>query len=293
MIEEKAYAKVNLSLDVIKRRKDGYHAVKMIMQTIDLYDTLTFEKKEEGIKLVTDNYALNKEAESGKDNLIVKAAKAFFEHTGIRGGVEINLYKRIPLAAGMGGGSSDAAAALRALNSLYSAGLSADKLREIGVNIGADVPFCVEGGTCLCEGIGEALTKLPDLSLTDILICKPRIDVSTKAVYEAYDSLEKPLHPDVAAMKELIVSCDVEKKDLALLMGNSLEKVTAGLYPEIEKIKEKLLASGALNAMMSGSGPTVFGVFDSKEACVKAGKAIMSKYPLYVTRVTTSINPKE
>lgn len=293
MVEEKAYAKVNLSLDVIKRRKDGYHAVKMIMQTIDLYDTLTFEKTEKEIKLVTDNYFLNKEAESGKDNLVVKAAKAFFEYTGINGGVEINLYKRIPLAAGMGGGSSDAAAALRALNSLYCAGLSADKLREIGVTIGADVPFCVEGGTCLCEGIGEVLTKLPDLPLTDILICKPRIDVSTKAAYEAYDSLENPFHPDVAAMKELIVSCEVEKQALAALMGNSLEKVTSGLYPEIESIKGKMLQAGALNAMMSGSGPTVFGVFGSKEACVNAGKSIMAKCPLYVTRVTSSINPKE
>lgn len=258
MITEEAYAKINLSLDITGKRANGYHDVRMVMQSIDLHDTLSFEAKETGISLVTDNEELNRESESGKDNLIVKAAKALFAYTGCERGVKISLTKRIPIAAGMAGGSTDAAATLRGLNRLFSFGLDVETLKEIGVKLGADIPFCIEGGTQLAEGIGEKLTKLRTPDRTLLVICKPNINVSTKEVYERYDALTNVKHPDVDAQLACVAGNDCE--GVYKNMGNVLAYVTEGLYPIISDIKATMCENGAEYAMMSGSGPTVFGI---------------------------------
>lgn len=276
MITQEAYAKINLSLDVIGKRANGYHDVRMIMQSIDLHDTLSFAEKESGITLITDNEELNKESESGKDNLIVKAARAILEYTGSTKGVEIRLTKRIPIAAGMAGGSTDAAATLRGLNRLFSWDLDAKTLCEIGVKLGADIPFCIEGGTQLSEGIGEVLTKLPTPPHARLVICKPNINVSTKDVYERLDSLSGYTHPDVDAGVDAIRRGD--NKALFDSMGNVLASVTEGLYPVITKIKDTMLENGATVAMMSGSGPTVFAVVEDEKKQNALVKILQNQY---------------
>lgn len=263
MVTEEAYAKINLSLNVLGRRPDGYHEVSMIMQSIDLHDTLTFEKTEQGIILTTDSGELNAEADSGKENLIVRAAKTLFFREKESGGAKITLTKRIPIAAGMAGGSTDAAAALRGLNRLYGYGLSGRELKEIGVTLGADIPFCIEGGTQLSEGIGEILTKLPAPGHTALVICKPPVNISTKEVYERFDALEDPDHPDVATMRAAIEAGEFSK--IPSLCGNSLETVTRKLYPRISEIEDFFMEKGAVKAMMSGSGPTVFAIVKDED----------------------------
>lgn len=263
MIKEEAYAKINLSLDVVGKRPDGYHLVKMIMQTIDLHDTLEFEACDAGIVLSTDSKVLNSESGEGKDNLIVKAARAIFEYVGKDSGVSVKLTKRIPIAAGMAGGSSDAAATLRGINRLYNLGLTTKELEKIGVGLGADVPFCIEGGTKLCEGIGEVLTTLPKPGHTALVIVKPDLSVSTPVVYRAYDSLESPLHPDVDGQLAALRKGDNET--LTALMANSLEAVTKSMHPVIGEIEKKLEELGAIKAVMSGSGPTIFSVVNIED----------------------------
>ncbi len=258
IITEEAYAKINLSLDVSGRRPNGYHDVCMIMQSIDLHDTLTFEEIESGIVLTTDSEELNSESDAGMDNLIVKAAKALFLLKNETRGVKINLTKRIPIAAGMAGGSSDAAAALRGINRFFDYKLSIKELEEVGVKLGADIPFCLNGGTMLSEGIGEILTKLPTPGRTALIICKPPVNISTKEVYERFDALENPEHPDVKAMEKAIVNGEFDK--IPSLAGNSLEQVTKMLYPRIGEIEKFFEENGAVRAMMSGSGPTVFAI---------------------------------
>lgn len=265
-IIKKAYAKINLGLDVIRRREDGYHEVKMIMQTIDLYDVLTFKKrKERGIFVSTDN----KELPGDENNLVYKAAKLLLESYPINEesseqGVEIMLQKNIPMAAGMAGGSTDAAAVFHGINELYSLGLSADDMCKLAVNIGADVPYCIKGGTALSEGIGEILTILPDVPECFLLIAKPDIDVSTKFVYENLHANSLTEHPDIDGMTEAIYNHDLQ--GIISRMENVLETVTIKEYPIIDDIKKFMKENGAMNALMSGSGPTVFGVFDTKEA---------------------------
>ncbi|MBO4825186.1 MAG: 4-(cytidine 5'-diphospho)-2-C-methyl-D-erythritol kinase [Lachnospiraceae bacterium] len=289
-IYEQARAKINLSLDVTGKREDGYHLVRMIMQTLDLCDDLTFETAEAGtgITLITDSGVLNKEQSEGSDNLIIKAARALEKETGKTFDVTITLAKRIPIAAGMAGGSADAAATLRGLNRLFESGLSLDKLREIGLKLGADIPFCVEGGLCLCEGIGEILTPLTKLPNYPTVVCKPPIFVSTPSVYKAYDSLEAPFHPDVDGMLKAIGEYDA----LAIpgLLGNSLETVTAALHPIIKEIEASMMEAGALNSIMSGSGPTVFGLFNSVKEADDAAAKLKEKYKdyeIYSTKFNT------
>ena len=276
MIKEEAYAKINLSLDIVGKRPDGYHEVCMIMQTIDLHDTLTFEECDEGIVLVTDSEELNAESDSGKDNLIVKAAKALFLRKGENRGVKITLTKRIPIAAGMAGGSTDAAAALRGINRLFGYGLSDEELEEIGVKLGADVPYCVKGGTKLSEGIGEVLTELPTPVKTALVICKPPVNISTKEVYEKYDALKDPFHPDVKAMVEAIKAGESSK--IPGLCGNSLEKVTKEIYPRIGEIERFFEENGAIRAVMTGSGPTVF-AFVPKEDQARIESLAKERFP--------------
>lgn len=261
----KAMAKVNLGLDVLRRRENGYHDVKMVMQTVNLYDTLTISKTENAQIIITTNTG---ELPLNEDNLIYKAAKLLSTHTGKEYGVKIHLDKQIPIAAGMAGGSTDAAATLLGLNALYDLGLNKEELAKIGVKIGADVPYCIYGGTCLSEGIGEVLTKLPDAPDCFVVIAKPGIGVSTKYVYENLHIETVKDHPDIDGMIDAIKADNLD--GVAQKMENVLETVTIKRYPEIAVMKECLLENGAENALMSGSGPTVFGIFKEEEKAKRA-----------------------
>lgn len=282
-IQLKALAKINLGLDVLRRREDGYHEVKMIMQTISLYDELMLKKiKKPEIQLRTNLPYLP----TNENNLAYQAAKLLMDEYQIEGGLLIQLDKKIPVAAGMAGGSSDAAAVLWGVNQMYHLGLSRRELMERGVRLGADVPYCILRGTALAEGIGEKLKVLPPMPKCYLLIAKPGISVSTRFVYENLhaNELEKEQHPDVDAMIAAL-----RQKDLALLssrMGNILELVTIPAHPVIDKIKQEMRKAGALGAMMSGSGPTVFGIFDTQPKARKAYRALRASQlakQLYLT----------
>ena len=260
-----AFAKINLGLDVLGKREDGYHEVRMIMQTIRMYDQLDMRKSvEPGIHLTTNK----KYIPVDENNLVWRAAKLMMDTCGIIEGVSIHLHKVIPVAAGMAGGSSDAAATLVGMNRLFHCGLSKEKLIELGVQIGADVPYCVLRGTALAEGIGEKLTVLPPMPDCWILIGKPGISVSTKYVYTTLDLNTDTVHPDIDGMKKALE--DGNLYGITERMGNVLQDVTIPAYPEVERIKEQMKTLGAMNAMMSGSGPTVFGIFDNEEKAQEA-----------------------
>ena len=260
-----AFAKINLGLDVLGKREDGYHEVRMIMQTIRMYDQLDLRKSvEPGIHLTTNK----KYIPVDENNLVWRAAKLMMDTCGIIEGVSIHLHKVIPVAAGMAGGSSDAAATLVGMNRLFHCGLSKEKLMELGVQIGADVPYCVLRGTALAEGIGEKLTVLPPIPDCWILIGKPGISVSTKYVYTTLDLNTDTVHPDIDGMKKALE--DGNLYGITERMGNVLQDVTIPAYPEVERIKEQMKTLGAVNAMMSGSGPTVFGIFDNEEKAQEA-----------------------
>ncbi len=260
-----AFAKINLGLDVLGKREDGCHEVRMIMQTIRMYDQLDMRKSvEPGIHLTTNK----KYIPVDENNLVWRAAKLMMDTCGIMEGVSIHLHKVIPVAAGMAGGSSDAAATLVGMNRLFHCGLSKEKLMELGVQIGADVPYCVLRGTALAEGIGEKLTVLPPMPDCWILIGKPGISVSTKYVYTTLDLNTDTVHPDIDGMKKALE--DGNLYGITERMGNVLQDVTIPAYPEVERIKEQMKTLGAVNAMMSGSGPTVFGIFDNEEKAQKA-----------------------
>lgn len=260
-----AFAKINLGLDVLGKREDGYHEVRMIMQTIRMYDQLDMRKSvEPGIHLTTNK----KYIPVDENNLVWRAAKLMMDTCGIIEGVSIHLHKVISVAAGMAGGSSDAAATLVGMNRLFHCGLSKEKLMELGVQIGADVPYCVLRGTALAEGIGEKLTVLPPMPDCWILIGKPGISVSTKYVYTTLDLNTDTVHPDIDGMKKALE--DGNLYGITERMGNVLQDVTIPAYPEVERIKEQMKTLGAVNAMMSGSGPTVFGIFDNEEKAQKA-----------------------
>lgn len=264
-IAVKALAKINLGLDVVRKREDGYHEVKMVMQTIHLFDRLEMKKTKADEITITTNLTF---LPTNENNLVYKAAKLLKDEFSIKDGIHIKLHKHIPVAAGMAGGSTDAAAVLYGMNSMFELGLSKGELMQRGVKIGADVPYCIMRGTALAEGIGEKLTALPPMVKCPVLIAKPQISVSTKFVYENLKLNEGIVHPDI----DTLVS-DIEAKDLPKIaadMGNILETVTIPNYPVIAQIKDLMKDQGALNAMMSGSGPTVFGLFDTEETAVRA-----------------------
>lgn len=268
-LELKAYAKVNLGLDVLRRREDGYHELRMIMQTVDLYDTLTLEKtQEEGIVLTCNVESLP----CNESNLVYKSAKLMMEEYQIPGGIRMHLEKRIPMAAGMAGGSTDAAAVFNGMNELYGLGASKERLCELGVTIGADVPYCIIGGTALSEGIGEVLTRLPNVPDCVVLIAKPDFDVSTKYVFENLHANSLTYHPDIDGMADAIKAGDLQ--GIVKVMDNVLETVTEARYTEITEIKKVMNEHGAMRAMMSGSGPTVFGLYEEAENARKAAEAI-------------------
>ncbi len=268
----KALAKINLGLDVLRRREDGYHEVRMVMQTVHLYDRIQLKKTVQmGIKVETNLYYLP----VNENNLVYRAARLLMDEFDIKSGVYIRLKKYIPVAAGMAGGSSDAAAVLYGMNRLFGLKLSLEELMERGVKIGADVPYCLMRGTALAEGIGEKLTPLPPVPKCPILIAKPSISVSTKFVYENLKLDETTVHPDMDAILQAIEDGDV--RGMAANMGNVLESVTRTHYPVIGEIEDVMKKCGAWNAMMSGSGPPVFGLFPEKAAAKAAMAEIRKK----------------
>lgn len=256
----RALAKINLGLDVVGKREDGYHQVRMIMQTIRMYDQLDMTpSKRPGIRLRTNLPYLP----VNENNLVCRAARLLMDEFQVDQGLDINLKKVIPVAAGMGGGSSDAAAAMVGVNRMFQLGLSSRELMKRAVWIGADVPYCIMRGTVLAEGIGEQLTALAPAPKCYVLIGKPGISVSTKFVYGNLDLSKLDSHPDIDGMIAAMKDNDFYR--MVGLMGNVLESVTIPQYPVIEKIKNYMKSCGAVNALMSGSGPTVFGLFDDKE----------------------------
>ena len=282
-LELKALGKINLGLDVLGRRDNGYHDVRMVMQTVYLYDQIKIERtKEPGIQLSTNLFYLP----VNENNLAYQAANLLMEEFQISEGVKITLDKHIPVAAGIAGGSSNAATVLFGINQMFSLGLSQKELMERGVTLGADVPYCIMRGTVLAEGIGEILTPLPDMPKCYILIAKPPISVSTKMVYEKLDAHEIQEHPDIDGILHGLENQDLQQ--IASCMGNVLEKVTIEEYPVIEEIKSVMKDNGALNAMMSGSGPTVFGIYDDKQRAKNAAskiKELQLAKQVYVTNI--------
>lgn len=281
-VERNAYAKINIGLDIKKRREDGYHEVYMVMQSIDLYDTITITRRNSnGIIFTCDDKNLS----TGEDNLILKAARLFYETQGITQGVHIHLVKRIPVAAGMAGGSTDAAATLMLLNELFEKHLSKEALMRLGVKLGADVPYCILGGTALAEGIGEKLSVLTPLPDCQILIIKPPIAVSTKYVYETLNVATILHHPNMEAVLQ-----GIERSDISVICENCeniLENVTCKAFPIVQKIKDFMKKNKALLSLMSGSGPTVFGIYsslqDSKDAFDLA-KKVYPDYEIFLTK---------
>lgn len=282
-LELKALGKINLGLDVLGRRENGYHDVRMVMQTVYLYDKIFIQKKKTpGIELETNLFYLPVD----ENNLAYKAAKLLMDEFHIEEGVKISLEKHIPVAAGMAGGSSNAAAVLFGINRMFELGLDEKGLMERGVSLGADVPYCVMRGTVLAEGIGEILTPLSPMPKCYVLLAKPPISVSTKMVYEKLDSHEIEDHPDIDGILAGLKAQDVYQ--VASSMGNVLEKVTIEAYPIVEEIKNVMKKKGALGAMMSGSGPTVFGLFEDKRKARDAAqriKELQLAKQVYVTNV--------
>lgn len=264
-----AMAKINLGLDVLRRRENGYHDVKMIMQNVNLYDTLEFVKlKSSEIIIETEH----KELPVDENNLICRAARLIMDQCHVKEGVRIILTKRIPIAAGMAGGSTDAAAALVGLNELFGLKQTKEELKAMGLRIGADVPYCIEGGTALSEGIGEILTRLPDAPGCCVVVAKPGISVSTKYVYENLHANELKEHPDIDGMTEAVRQGDLD--GICKRMENVLENVTERKYPVITRLKKLLMDAGAENSLMSGSGPTVFGIFNDENTAAAALKKV-------------------
>ena len=281
-LKKKAYGKINLGLDVLGKREDGYHIVKMIMQTVDVYDTLTFLKTEgSDITMTTNHEGLPVD----ENNLCIRAAKLLKDEFHFEGGVSIHLEKRIPIAAGMAGGSADAACVLKAVNELFELGLKKNELMERGLTLGADIPYCIMGGTALSEGIGEKLTRVSPMPTVNVLIAKPPVDVSTGKVYSALDSLESYEHPDIDGLMEAIEAEDVPV--IAEKMGNVLADVTMPMVPEVKTLVDFMENHGAIRAMMTGSGPTVFGIFEDEnqmEECRKGLEKLDICENLYGTR---------
>lgn len=282
-LELKAMGKINLGLDVLGKRENGYHDVRMVMQTVYFYDTVLLEKRRvEGIEVKTNLFFLP----ADKGNLAYQAAELLMEEFEITEGISILLNKRIPVSAGMAGGSADAAAVLFGINRMFGLGLSTEELKKRGVKLGADVPYCIMRGTVLAEGIGEILTPLPGCPGCYVLLAKPPVNVSTKLVYERLDSIKDYEHPDIDGIIKGLKKRDI--RQAASCMGNVLELVTAKEYPVIEEIKKVIMAGGALNAMMSGSGPTVFGLYEDRGMAKKTAdriKELKLAKQVYVTSI--------
>ncbi len=276
-VTRRAYAKVNLVLDVLRKREDGYHDVSMVMQNLDLYDTLTFTMEEsEDVQI---SISCNRDfVPCDERNLVYKAILLMCETYHLTGKIVVRLEKRIPVEAGMAGGSTDCAAAFHAMCELYGLHVTKQELAKLGVKLGADVPYCIYAQTALSEGIGEVLTPVKRLPECYVVVAKPDVSVSTKMVYENLHANELTHHPDVAGMVEALSASDLD--GVASRMENVLETVTSKLYAEIEAIKQTMRTGGAENAIMSGSGPTVFGIFKDKTVAEATAETIRQDYKL-------------
>ena len=281
-IQLKSRAKINLSIDVLGKRPDGYHLVEMIMQTIDLFDIIKIFSIEEDKIIIESN---SKDIPLDSKNIVYKAADLIKNHCNIRKGIKIYIEKNIPIAAGMAGGSSNAAAVLVGLNKLWNLNLSKDELKVLGLKLGADVPFCIEGEASLAENIGEKLTKIDGLSQDAfVLVCKPDLFVSTKEIYEEIDSKIIEKRPNNKLLIQLLKENNIEM--LAKNMYNVLEEVTKEKYPVIKEIEKVMMENDALGSMMSGSGPTVFGIYDNKEQAENCKQILLESFKqVYVVKV--------
>ena len=287
MITIEGRAKINLTLDILRTREDGFHEVAMVMQAVGLADTLTLEKREApGIGLVIDVPWLR----ANEKNLAYRAAKLMQEEYHLPGGVAIHLTKRIPMAAGLAGGSADAAAVLRGMDALYELGAGDEKLCELGARLGSDIPFTLMGGTMLATGRGEGLRRLPDFPETYVVLAKPHVSVSTAWAYGAYDAHPAERHPDNDAMIRAIEAGD--RRKAASFLCNVLESATIKRYEVISKLKEMMKEAGALASLMSGSGPTVFGFAETREQAEKVAEAVrLPDVDVFVTK-TVGCNTK-
>ncbi len=276
----RSYAKINLTLDVGEKRGDGYHNVEMIMQTVSLFDLVILDKTKGEISVSTNLKYLP----VNDKNIAYKAVKLFREETRIRGGAKIIIHKNIPVAAGLAGGSGNAAAVLCAMNMLYNTGLDTRELCAMGARLGADVPYCIMGGTCLASGVGDVLTPLPDMPKASVLLVKPPVSISTQTIYSEIDSVKIERRPDTRAMAAAIESGDL--RAAADNLCNVMEAVTQRDHPEISEIKAKMISDGALGALMSGSGPTVFGLFDSFTAAKRSSDEFSRQYKdVYISSI--------
>ena len=276
---EKAYAKINISLDVVGKRDDGYHLLKMIMQNIELYDEIELTKIDEGIKITCNKVFVP----TDERNLAYKAAKAFKDKYNIKQGVKIDIRKNIPVSAGLAGGSTDCAAVLRSMNKLFKVNAPMSELMEIGVKRGADVPYCLQGGTALCEGIGEEITKLPPFKNQIVVLVKPPFAVSTKDVYKAFDINKAIIHPKTERIISAMKVYDLNS--VCSNMKNLLENVTLRKFPVINNIKCQMINYGAVGTMMSGSGPSVFAFFNDMYKAQLCFEEMKKKYKdVFITR---------
>ena len=273
MITVEANAKINLTLDILGVRPDGYHEVEMVMQSVGLFDTIHLEKQPEEISLRLDLAELP----ADETNLAWKAARIFLDVYKIQSGISVAIEKKIPIAAGLAGGSTDAAGVLMGMNRLFETGLSAKSLCVLGEKIGSDVPFCIEGGTMLATGRGELLCRLPDLPAIFVVLAKPPVSVSTAWAYKTYDRIGAVRHPDTKAMLSALSEGNAERVANGLV--NVLEEVTMQAHPIIGAYKRKLKENGATASLMSGSGPTVFGLAETKEKAERAADALSRAYP--------------
>lgn len=272
-IDLKAYGKINWVLDVISKRPDGYHDVEMIMQSVNLFDIITIQETNNGIRL-DSNW---KQLPLNEGNIAYKAAKLIMDRTGIDLGVDIFLHKNIPAAAGMGGGSADAAAVLIGFNKLWNLGVSDCELLDMAVSLGADVPFFMLGGTALARGIGEKLTPLKTIDDVLMLIVKPDFGVSTAQVYNMIDISNITKRPDIPKMIDALNTRDLTT--IGNSMCNVLEQVVCALHPEVSELKQQMIRNGALGSLMSGSGPTVYGIFDGFDQAEEVYNAFKDRYP--------------
>lgn len=275
----KAYGKVNISLDVVGKREDGYHLLSMIMQNIDLYDEIEVEKQQCGITLECNKSYVPVD----NRNLAYKAAEIFKERYDIVDGVKINIEKNIPVSAGLAGGSTDAAAVLKVMNELFNVNATEEELMELGLKLGADIPYCIHGGTALCEGIGEIITPIKPFRDKIVVLVKPAFGVSTKEVYKNFNLEKVKQHPKTAEIINAIENDDLNF--VASNMKNLLENVTLRKHKILIKIKEEMNACGAINSMMSGSGPTVFAFFDDMLKAQRCFEKMKKKYSdVFITR---------
>ena len=278
-MKEKAYAKINISLDVVGKREDNYHLLKMIMQNIDVYDEISIKKIKYGIIIKCNKPFVP----TDERNLAYKAAKLFMDTYNIKEGVFIDINKNIPVSAGLAGGSTNCAAVLKMMNKIFNINATNEELMELGIKLGADVPYCIVGGTALCEGIGEKITKLEPFKDKIILLVKPPFGVSTKEVYKAFNLNKVRVHPNTEGLIKAMKNNDI--KYVADNMKNLLENVTLREYGEIIDIKMNMKKLGAIGAMMSGSGPSVFGIYDDMLKAQRSYEFMKKKYKdVFITR---------